>query len=242
MNYVRTERKNDQIRKTRIDINVNKYAEGSAIIETGNTKILITATVENIQPPHLKGTNKGWITAEYSMLPRAASSRILRERNGRIKGRTYEIQRLIGRSLRAVTDLDKLNQYTIIIDCDVLQADGGTRTASITGGFVALYLAVHYLYTSGLIYEWPIKDFAAAISVGKIDEEILLDLNYEEDSIAAVDFNFVMTNNKIIEIQGTAEEDPFSFSEFMQMYKLAKKGIKKLIRLQEKTLKNYMVE
>ena len=209
------------------------------MIKMGNTQVLCSASVLDSVPPFLKETGQGWITAEYSLLPRSTQTRTERERQrGILKGRTQEIQRMIGRSLRAVVDLEKLGPRTIIIDCDVIQADGGTRCASITGGFVALALAVRWLQKKKLIEENPVREYLSAVSVGKVEGKFLLDLDYEEDSQAEVDFNVVMTESgKFVEIQGTAEQAPFDRAELDKMLKLAEKGIKELIKCQKKVLK-----
>ncbi len=223
-------------RKTAITRNYLQHPEGSVLIETGNTKVICTATIQEGVPPFLVNENRGWLTAEYGMLPRSTNSRMKRESvSGKVKGRTAEIQRLIGRSLRAVVDLKKLPGYTIMIDCDVIQADGGTRTASITGACIALNDAFQAMIKTGQITENPIKEWVAAISVGIVNNEPILDLCYEEDSIAEVDMNVVMTESgKFIEIQGTAEANPFSDTELKAMLKLAKRGIKQLIKIQKK--------
>jgi ribonuclease PH len=211
-----------------------KHAEGSVLIEVGDTKVICTATLEEKVPPHLKDKKIGWVTAEYAMLPRSSQTRIVRESSrGKIGGRTHEIQRLIGRSLRAVTDLTKLGERTFWIDCDVIQADGGTRTASITGAFVALVDALRYAQNASLIKEFPIQDYLAAISVGVLDGDPILDLNYSEDSSADVDMNLVMTGKgKLVEIQGTAENSPFSKRELDLLIALGKKGIGELVEMQ----------
>ena len=208
------------------------------MIKMGNTQVLCSASVLDSVPPFLKETGQGWITAEYSLLPRSTQTRTERERQrGILKGRTQEIQRMIGRSLRAVVDLEKLGSRTIIIDCDVIQADGGTRCASITGGFVALALAVRWLQKKKLIEENPVREYLSAVSVGKVEGKFLLDLDYEEDSQAEVDFNVVMTESgKFVEIQGTAEQAPFDRAELDKMLKLAEKGIKELVKCQKKVL------
>lgn len=231
-------RKSHEIRKVRIHKNYVKYAEGSVLIEMGDTRVICTASVEEKVPTFLRGLGGGWITAEYSMLPRSTPERSVRESSqGRIHGRTQEIRRLIGRSLRAVVDLGALGERTIWIDCDVIQADGGTRTASITGGFVALMGALTTLKSQGILSHIPVFDSVAAISVGLVDGEILLDLNYKEDSMASADINFVMTGRgKFIEIQGTAERNPFSKETFDIMLELATKGIQKLTRIQREVL------
>ncbi|MDD5614114.1 MAG: ribonuclease PH [Candidatus Omnitrophica bacterium] len=231
-------RKHDQLREVKIAKNYIEYAEGSCLIEVGNTKVICTASVEDKVPPFLKGSSSGWVTAEYGMLPRSCKTRNIREsRRGSIDGRTSEIQRLIGRSLRAIVDLKVLGERTIWIDCDVVQADGGTRTASITGGFVALYLAFQRLLKDGLIEKDPVKYFLAAVSVGIVEQETLLDLAYDEDYKADVDMNLVMTESgDIVEIQGAAEGEPFSKSKMDSLIKLAQKGIKELITIQKKIL------
>jgi len=231
-------RKAGQLRPVRIIAGYTKYAEGSVLIEMGETRVLCNATVEDKVPPFLKGTSKGWITAEYSMLPRATPVRNQREASkGKISGRTNEIQRLIGRSLRAVVDLEALGERTVTMDCDVLQADGGTRTASITGAFVALVLALDKLVHSGQLSAIPVKDWLAAVSVGKVGDELLLDLCFEEDSQAAVDMNLVMTGKgEFVEIQGTAEGCPFTGEELQELLLMGKKGIASLIEVQKEVL------
>lgn len=229
-------RQNDEMRKVEIIPNVNLYAGGSCLIKCGNTHVLCTATVEEKIPSWLKGSGKGWITAEYSMLPRANRQRTPRELKSP-SGRTQEIQRLVGRSLRSVVDLSALKEHCITIDCDVLQADGGTRTASITGGFVALYLAIQKMRKEGKLLVNPIKEFVAAVSCGIYEGEQLLDLEYEEDSAAQADTNFVLSaSGKIIEVQGTAEGEPFEEDRFLELLKLAKKGIAELIAAQKKAI------
>ena len=232
-------RSNKSLRPVKITRNFNKYAEGSCLIELGATRVVCTATVEEKLPPFLKGKGTGWITAEYGMLPRSCNQRIPREAaRGKIGGRTHEIQRLIGRSLRTVVKLEKLGERTIWIDCDVLQGDGGTRTAAITGAFVALVDCLEKLRKDGLFKNLPVKDYVAATSVGICNGELLLDLNYKEDSRASVDMNVVMTGKeRFIEIQGTAEKEPFSKSQMDDLLNLARKGIKSLIEIQKKTLK-----
>src|SRR5207302_355198 len=214
-------------------------AEGSALIEVGNTRVICTASVEESVPGFMKGSGKGWITAEYSMLPRSTLTRTPREASrGRIGGRTHEIQRLVGRALRAVVDLVQIGERTITLDCDVIQADGGTRTASITGAYVALGLAVNRLLASGALKASPLRDFVAATSVGIVDGEVLLDLAYEEDSRAEVDMNFVMTGSgKFVELQATAEQDPFDDEQLAKMMKFARKGCEELIAIQRQVLK-----
>ncbi|MFH1479344.1 MAG: ribonuclease PH [Candidatus Omnitrophota bacterium] len=231
-------RKLDEIRRLKIKRNVMKFAEGSCIIELGDTKVMCSASIEEKVPMFLRGAGSGWVTAEYGMLPRSCNSRIPRESSrGKQSGRTQEIQRLIGRSLRSVVELNRLGERTVWIDCDVLQGDGGTRTASITGSFIALLDALLVLNKKGLIEKVPIKDYIAAISVGIIDNELCLDLNYEEDSKAQVDMNVVMSGKgKIIEIQGTAEKDPFTKKELDNMIDLSMLGIKRLIAEQKKLI------
>jgi ribonuclease PH len=222
----------DKIRRLNITRNYIKYPEGSCLIEMGNTKVICTASVEEVVPPFLKGSGTGWVTAEYGMLPRSCSTRIKR---GKDSGRTYEIQRLVGRSLRTVTDMKSLGERTIWIDCDVIQADGGTRTAAITGSFVALVDALAKIKKSGLISKVPISDYVAAISVGIVNGQLLLDLCYDEDSQAEVDMNVVMTGNgEFIEIQGTAERKPFSKDKMDNMLGVAQKGIEELFSFQRK--------
>jgi ribonuclease PH len=223
------------LRSVKITRNYMKHAEGSVLIEMGDTKVICSASVEERVPPFLRHTGKGWITAEYSMLPRSTHTRTSRDRGN---GRAFEIQRLIGRSLRSVTDLSGFGERTIWIDCDVIQADGGTRTASITGAYVALVDAFRKMVKNELIEKIPIKNSVAAVSVGKVDGKILLDLNYEEDSRAEVDMNVVMTGDgKFIEIQGTAEASVFTKEEMDQLTKIAQKGIKKLTEIQRKSLR-----
>ena len=230
-----------KLRPVKIIKNYLKYPAGSALIEVGNTKVLCTASVEESVPRWLKEekNNGGWVTAEYSMLPGASSRRNTREAaKGKIGGRTQEIQRLIGRSLRAVIDLDKLGPRTIWIDCDVLQADGGTRTASITGGFVALRLALEKLIAENKIAQSPLEEEVAAVSVGLVSGVPMLDLCYQEDFDADVDMNVVMTRTgRFVEVQGTAESKPFSESEMHALLALAKKGVRRLIELQDRCLK-----
>ncbi|WP_042164905.1 ribonuclease PH [Paenibacillus gorillae] len=231
-------RQPSELRPVTITTGVNKYAEGSVLIEVGETKVICTASVEERVPPFMKGQGKGWITAEYSMLPRATHSRNQREAaRGKLTGRTMEIQRLIGRALRSVVDLQALGERTITLDCDVIQADGGTRTTSITGSFVALCLAVNKLAKTTTFAKYPITDYLASVSVGVIQERALLDLNYDEDSKAKVDMNVVMTGNgKFVEVQGTGEEEPFSRSELNELLELAEGGIGRLIGYQREAL------
>ena len=216
-----------------------KHAEGSVLVELGDTRVLCTASVEEKVPPHLRDKAQGWVTAEYSMLPRSTETRTPRDSaRGGVSGRSHEIQRLIGRSLRAGTILELLGERTIWVDCDVLQADGGTRVAAITGGFVALADALRWLYAREIIDAIPLKCFVAAISVGKVDGVIVADLSYGEDSRAEVDFNIVMSEfGDFVEVQGTAEGDPYSRRELFGMIDLAEKGITSLITLQKSSLK-----
>jgi ribonuclease PH len=233
-------RKVNEMRKIRIQKNYLKYANGSCLIECGNTKVICTASVEKGVPRFLQGKNSGWITAEYGMLPASCGDkRIARESSrGKVGGRTHEIQRLIGRSLRTVADLKALGERTVWIDADVIQGDGGTRTAAITGSFIALTEALKKVVKEERMEELPIKDTVAAISVGIVKGKPCLDLCYEEDSSAEVDMNYVMTGSgKIIEVQGTAEREPFSKKEMDQLYLLAQKGITELTRIQKKELK-----
>lgn len=225
----------DQLRDIQITRNFTKYAEGSVLVETGDTMILCNVSIEDSVPYFLRGQNRGWLTAEYSLLPRATQSRNIREAAKRkLSGRTQEIQRLIGRSLRAIVDLDLMGERTIWVDCDVLQADGGTRTASITGAYVALVDAINFMLTEEKIEKNPIKGFMAATSVGIVDGVAMLDLCYEEDFKAQVDLNIAMTEaGKIIEIQGTAEDAPFTKDELDKLYALAEKGILELIEEQK---------
>jgi ribonuclease PH len=228
----------DALRPVQLTRGYTKHAEGSVLIAFGDTKVLCTASVEERVPPHKKGSGEGWVTAEYGMLPRATHTRSAREAaKGKQTGRTQEIQRLIGRSLRSVFDLKKLGERTITIDCDVLQADGGTRTAAITGAFVAAQDAVAMLLAQGLITETPIRDHVAAISVGLLDGAALLDLEYVEDSACDTDMNVVMTGSGgFVEVQGTAEGTPFSRAEMDTLIGLADKGIRELVALQRQAL------
>ncbi|MEW6615115.1 MAG: ribonuclease PH [Thermodesulfobacteriota bacterium] len=228
----------DEIRKVAITKDYIKHAEGSVLIEMGNTRVICTATVENRVPPFLQNANQGWITAEYSMLPRSTMVRTVRESStGKKGGRTHEIQRLIGRSMRVVTDLKRFGERTILLDCDVIEADGGTRTVSITGAFIALAEAFHTLKAKGEIDKMPILDYVAALSVGMVDGQMLLDLNYKEDSNAEVDMNFVMTGSGLfVEIQGTAERKAFSKDQIDKMTELASKGIGELIAKQREMI------
>jgi ribonuclease PH len=231
-------RQPNQLRSIRITRNYTKHAEGSVLIECGDTKVICTASVDEKVPPHKKGSGEGWVTAEYGMLPRSTGERMGREAaKGKQSGRTQEIQRLIGRSLRAVVDLGKLGERTIVLDCDVIQADGGTRTASITGAFVALHDAVTGLMAKGLVKDNPLRDFVAAISVGIYEGTPVLDLDYEEDSACDTDMNVVMLGNgHFVEVQGTAEGHPFSREEMDTLLELAKQGIEQLVGMQRAAL------
>lgn len=231
-------RQPNQMRPIKITRDFLRHAEGSALIEVGDTKVVCTASVEDRVPPFLRDTGQGWVTAEYGMLPRSTKTRTSREAStGRPSGRTYEIQRLVGRSLRGVTDLAKLGPRTLWIDCDVIQADGGTRTAAITGAYVALADALHYLRANGKVGSLPLKDFVAGTSVGVIDGRAVLDLCYAEDSVADVDMNVIMTGaGRFIEIQGTAEDTPFDRPQLDAMLALATAGIQDLIAVQRRLL------
>ncbi len=228
----------NQMRRVHVTTGYLATAEGSAIIEVGNTRVLCAATIEENVPSFLRGSGKGWVTAEYAMLPRATATRTPREVNkGKPSGRTQEIQRLIGRSLRSVVDLEALGERTVIIDCDVLQADGGTRTASITGAYVALAIAVRQLVQFGVLKKSPLRDHVAATSVGIVKGEVLLDLNYNEDSRADVDMNLVMTGaGKFVELQATAEQTPFDDDRLAELLKLGRTGICELIEIQKQTI------
>ena len=235
MSFARIDGRNiDQLRPTKITPNFLPQAEGSALIEVGNTKVICTASVEDRVPPFLRNQGKGWVTAEYSMLPRATSTRTQRETGNRgVSGRTQEIQRLIGRSLRAVVDMSVMGERTITLDCDVIQADGGTRTASITGAYVALLLACQRLQKNGVLKRNPIVQEVAAVSVGLVESTALLDLCYVEDSGAEVDMNIVCTGSgKFIEVQGTAEKQAFTREQMNEMMLLAEKGIQQLMMFQ----------
>jgi ribonuclease PH len=225
----------DQLRRVEVQPHFIRNAEGSVLITVGNTRVICTASIENSVPPFLKGQNKGWVTSEYSMLPRATHSRTPRESSrGKQSGRTQEIQRLIGRALRSITQLEELGERTVWIDCDVIDADGGTRTASITGAFLALGLALQKLVREGILQKLPLKDYIAATSVGVVNNSVLLDLNYEEDSRAQVDMNVVQTGEGLfVEVQGTAEGDPFPKQILDQLTELASSGIRKLIEIQK---------
>lgn len=227
-------RRHDELRKVTIARGFLKTAEGSVLIEMGDTRVICTATIEDRVPPFLKDQKRGWVTAEYGMLPRSSQTRITREAvTGRVGGRTHEIQRLIGRALRSVVDLELLGERTIWVDCDVIQADGGTRTASITGAFICVADAVRHALGNGLIAATPIRDYLAAVSVGIVEGQPRLDLCYAEDSAAEVDMNIVMTGNaRFVEIQGTAEGMPFSKEDSVKLIGLAEKGVAELVALQ----------
>ncbi|BCA79890.1 ribonuclease PH [Desulfuromonas sp. AOP6] len=228
----------DALRGVSFDLHFTRYAEGSVLVSFGNTRVLCNATVEEKVPPFMRGEGRGWVTAEYSMLPRATHSRSPRESTkGKIGGRTHEIQRLIGRSLRAVMDMEALGERTIQMDCDVIQADGGTRTASITGAYVAMSLAVNTLLEKGLIARSPIKESVSAVSVGIVGGQPVLDLNYDEDFQASVDMNYVITESgRFVEVQGTAEEEPFTLQELDALRDLALVGCRNLSELQKRVL------
>ncbi len=228
----------DELRPVKITPGFQNFAEGSALIELGKTWVLCAVSMEDRVPPFLKGSGTGWVTAEYSMLPRATLTRTPRSSGDRIGGRTQEIQRLIGRSLRAITDLSALGERTLTVDCDVLQADGGTRTAAITGSYVALYQAMQAMINMGMLSSIPMKSAVAATSVGIVRGNQLLDLCYDEDSGAEVDFNVVMTSKgEFVEVQGTAEAKPFSKPTIDSLLALAEKGIKQLFEIQQEALK-----
>ncbi|QNM15424.1 MULTISPECIES: ribonuclease PH [Fusobacterium] len=231
-------RNTNELRQIKVTKDFNIYAEGSVLMEFGNTKVICTASVSEKVPPFLKNQGKGWLTAEYSMLPRATGERNTREAaKGKLSGRTMEIQRLIGRALRAAIDLDKLGERTITIDCDVIQADGGTRTTSISGGFIALALAMKKLLKEGIIKENPIISNVAAISVGIVNNTPMLDLKYSEDSIAEVDMNIIMNGKgEFVEVQGTGEEATYTRAQLNQLIDLAEEGIKDIIEIQNKII------
>lgn len=231
-------RQADELRRVIFERNFTRYAEGSVLVCFGETRVLCNVSVEEGVPPFLRGTGQGWVTAEYSMLPRATHTRSVREASrGKLGGRTQEIQRLIGRALRSITDLRILGERTLLVDCDVLQADGGTRTASITGAWVALYDAVAELLKNGRLDRSPLKDSVAAVSVGLVGERAMLDLDYAEDSRAAVDMNFVMTGDgRFVEVQGTAEQAPFRVEELEALRRLAQQGCQALTILQKDLL------
>ncbi|HQU32078.1 MAG: ribonuclease PH [Planctomycetia bacterium] len=228
----------DELRPLIINRHFTKYAPGSVLIQAGNTKVICTASVEESVPPHIKNTGEGWVTAEYSLLPSSTPVRVPRESvRGKVGGRTHEIQRLIGRSLRSVMDLALLKERTIWIDCDVIQADGGTRTAAITGSYVALMDAIRWLKSKDLIKENPVVNSVAAVSVGVLNGVVLLDLCYAEDAAAQVDMNVVMTGDgKFIELQGTGEEYAFDDEQLAAMLRMAKKGISEIVEIQKKAL------
>ena len=227
----------DRLRRVRLTRNYLKHPEGSVLIEMGDTRVVCAVSVEEKVPPFLKSTGRGWITAEYAMLPRATETRKVREVFARTNGRNFEIQRLIGRSLRSISDLNVFGERTMWVDCDVIQADGGTRTAAITGAYVALVDGFNTMRERGMIQEIPIKDSVAAVSVGMIGGDFLLDMNYEEDVSAEVDMNFVVTGSgNFVEVQGTAEESNFTKQEMDEMTVLALKGVRKLARIQRRVL------
>lgn len=228
----------EQTRKIEIIPHFNKHAEGSVLIQVGDTKVICTATVEEKVPPFMKNQGRGWVTAEYSMLPRATQVRNQREAaKGKLGGRTMEIQRLIGRALRSVVNLEALGERTLTLDCDVIQADGGTRTTSITGAFIAMAFAMDKIATDKKLAKFPITDFLASVSVGVVGNQALVDLNYEEDSKAKVDMNVVMTGNgQFVEVQGTGEESPFTRQELDELLRLAEGGIQSLIETQKSIL------
>ena len=232
-------RKNNELRKIKITRDYIKYAEGSCLVEFGDTKVITTATIEQTVPPFLKGKGVGWVSAEYGMIPRSCKTRVQREASkGKLGGRTHEIQRLIGRSMRTVVDMKKLGERTIWMDCDVIQADGGTRCASITGSFISLVLALEKMREDGIFKVLPVSDYVAAVSVGIVDGKPVLDLDYDEDSSAEVDMNVIMTGDgRYIEVQGTAEREPFGKDDMDKLLALAKKGIDEIVGLQKKTLK-----
>jgi ribonuclease PH len=226
------------LRKVRITRNYLKHAEGSVLIELGDTRVVCAVSVEEKVPPFLKNTGKGWITAEYAMIPRATETRNTREFIVRTQGRNFEIQRLIGRSLRSISALDGFGERTMWVDCDVIQADGGTRTAAITGAYVALVDAFNTMRERGMIEEIPLRDSVAAVSVGRIGGDFLLDMNYEEDVSAEVDMNFVITGGgNFVEVQGTAEESSFTREEMDEMTLVAVRGVRELVRIQRRTLR-----
>ncbi|MGG7079231.1 ribonuclease PH [Clostridium sardiniense] len=232
-------RKNDQVRQTKVTRNYTKYAEGSVYIEVGDTKVLCNVSIEDKVPPFLKGSGEGWITAEYNMLPRSTGTRKIRDiARLKIDGRTMEIQRLIGRALRSVVDLKALGEKTLWIDCDVIQADGGTRTTSITGAFIAMVDAVNKLHKEKPFKVYPIRSFVAATSVGIVNGEKVIDLCYEEDSNAKVDMNIIGTEEgEFVEVQGTGEESPMTRSELNELLDLGEKGLKQMVSIQKNSLK-----
>ena len=231
-------RQADELRSVSLETGVNKHAEGSCLIKMGETHVLCLASVEERVPPWMRNSGRGWVTAEYGMLPRSTGSRMGREAaRGKQSGRTQEIQRLIGRSLRAVTDLDAMGEMQVTVDCDVIQADGGTRTASITGAYIALYQALSRMVDLGVLKSVPLSDQVAAISCGLFKGTPILDLDYDEDSAAETDANFVLTGQQgIVEIQGTAEEEPFTPVQFTELMELARRGVDELVAMQRQTL------
>jgi ribonuclease PH len=235
----RSGRKENELRKIKITSPYIKYAEGSCLIELGDTRVITTATIEYTVPPFLKGKGTGWVTAEYGMIPRSCKTRVQREATkGKLGGRTHEIQRLVGRSMRTVVDLKKIGERTVWLDCDVIQADGGTRCASITGSFISLVLALDKLREDGALEKVPVLDYVAAISVGILDGVHILDLDYNEDSSSEVDMNVVMTGKgRFIEIQGTAEKEPFGKDDMEKLLVIAKKGISELVSAEKRVLK-----
>lgn len=234
-------RRENELRKIKITPDFTRSAEGSVLIEVGNTRVICNATVEESVPRHVLGTGRGWVTAEYAMLPRATSTRNKRDVSRlKLSPRSAEIQRLIGRALRAVTDLELLGERSVIVDCDVIEADGGTRCASITGGYVALWIALHRLCKAGVLEKMPLRGAVAAVSAGLVEDTALLDLCYVEDSAAQVDMNVVMTDaGEIVELQGTGEERPFTQKELSQIMTLAERGVKKLLSAQAKVIEAY---
>jgi len=244
MFYRSDNRAPDQLRPVNIVTDFIKTAEGSALIEVGNTRVICTASIEETVPLFLRNSGRGWITAEYGMLPRSTLTRSPREAaRGRVGGRTHEIQRLIGRSLRAVADLEKLGERSVLIDCDVIQADGGTRTASITGSFVALAIALQKLVEAGTLSAIPLRDSVTAVSVGLVDATPLLDLSYEEDSRADVDMNVVMTSaNKFVEVQATAEHHVFDDDQLQSLIRLARQGLQQLLQTQKTAVKGVSIK
>lgn len=230
------------LRKITIRKGIQKFAEGSVLISFGNTKVICSASVEDKVPLFLRGTGRGWVTAEYALMPRSTETRTNRDsRNGRIPGRTQEIQRIIGRSLRAAVNFEGLGERTITLDCDVLEADGGTRTAAITGGFVALALALKKMKREKELGTFPLNDYIAAVSVGIVNGDVLLDLDFEEDVSASVDANVVMTGSgRFVEVQGTAEGTPFTNRELMKMIEAAKKGIRELVEIQQRVIGEFI--
>ncbi|WP_141431960.1 ribonuclease PH [Bacillus sp. 03113] len=238
-------RESGELRPIHIETSFLKHPEGSVLIRVGETKVICTASIEDRVPPFMRGEGKGWVTAEYSMLPRATEQRTIRESSkGKVTGRTMEIQRLIGRALRAVVNLEAIGERTVWVDCDVIQADGGTRTASITGAFVAVAQALHQLFEEKKLSKYPIQDFLAAISVGILeDKQVALDLNYSEDSSAQVDMNVVMTgNSEFVELQGTGEESTFSYQELQSLLEVAQKGLNEVIQVQKGALGEQITE